>query len=499
LAALVASVVTASLGIIGAQPTRAAGTGDFVQPATSPEAVGAEPLSAAVGRFNGDASDDLAVGNYLSDNVTILLGSGAGDFTAAATSPEAVGDGPLSVVVGRFNADAFDDLAVTNQNDGTVTILLGDGAGDFTPAATSPETVGTHPNGAAVGRLNADAFDDLAVANQTDGTVTILLGDGTGNFTAPATSPESVGTSPTSVSVGRFNGDAFSDLAVTNVGSDDVTILLGDGSGNFTAPATSPEPVGDGPWSAAVGRFNIDAFDDLAVGNQNSDDVTILLGDGTGNFTQAPTSPEAVGNYPQSVVVGLFNNDPLADLATANAQSNDVTILFGHGTGDFTQAPTSPESAGTTPVPTVVGRFNGDDASDLAVANYASNDVTILLNTPAPAPPGGAAPPSGPPAPPAPPADATAPETTITSAELVKTRDRTPTFTFISTEPGSTFECSVDGSDFVGCGTPFTTVALKRREVHTFAVRAIDLAGNVDPTPAEDEFKVKRRRHHRQR
>lgn len=366
------------------QPALRAATGEFTQAPTSPEGAGDQPSSVAIGRFNVDAIDDLAVANGASDSVTILLGNGTGDFTQAPTSPEVAGDQPVSVTVGRFNADTIDDLAVANFLSDDLTVLLGDGMGNFAQAPTSPEAAGNQPFSISVGRFNGDAIDDLAVPNgvsdDLSNEVTILIGDGTGNFTEAPTSPEDAGLDPYSVAVGRFNADAIDDLAVANHNAHNLTIFLGDGMGDFTETPTSPESAGNFPNWIVAGRFNADAIDDLAVTNDDTDDVTILLGDGTGNFTQPATSPEAAGDIPFSVNVGRFNADAIDDLAVVNQGSADVTILFGDGTGNFTEAPTSPETAGNGPFAGAVGRFNADDVDDLAVANAISDDVTIVLN-----------------------------------------------------------------------------------------------------------------------
>ena len=95
-----------------------------------------------------------------------------------------------------------------------------------------------------------------------------------------------VGTNPTSVAVGDFNGGA-PDLAVANEGTDDVSVLLGNGFGQFTAAA--PVSVGDAPSSIVAGSFNGDAFTDLAVASVGDDNITIRLGDGSGGFTGTGT------------------------------------------------------------------------------------------------------------------------------------------------------------------------------------------------------------------
>src|SRR3954468_23035095 len=104
-------------------------------------------------------------------------------------------------------------------------------------------------------------------------------------------------------------------------------------AGDFSAAGTSPEAVGDFPNSVAVGDFNRDGKPDLATANEDSNNVTILLGRADGNFDPAPTSPETAGDGPVSVAVGDFNGDGKQDLATANAFTNNEKSLAGQGGG----------------------------------------------------------------------------------------------------------------------------------------------------------------------
>ena len=83
------------------------------------------------------------------------------------------------------------------------------------------------------------------------------------------------------------------------------------------------------------------------------------------------------GHYPMSVAVGDFNGDGKADLAVANCDSNNVSVLLGNGNGTFQAAVNY--AAGTYPSSVAVGDFNGDGKADLAVANCASNNVSVLL------------------------------------------------------------------------------------------------------------------------
>jgi hypothetical protein len=350
--------------------------------ASSP-ATGSDPYSVAVGDFNGDGKLDLAVANenngHAEDStVSILLGDGTGNFSLV--SSPTVGSEPESVAVGDFNGDGKLDLAVANFHSNTVSILLGDGTGNFT-LASSPAT-GGYPESVAVGDFNGDGKLDLAVANGGSNTLSILLGDGAGNFTL-ASSP-AAGNSPISVAVGDFNGDGKLDLVVANNGSDTVSVLLGDGTGNFTL-ASSPA-TGTAPWSVAVGDFNGDGKLDLAVANACGDStcngnpkgtLTILLGDGTGNFTLASSPTTDV--FPISVAVGDFNGDGKLDLAVSDDGSRTVLIFLGDGTGKFTRA--GSYATGNNAFQTVVGDFNGDGRADVAVANLGSDTVSAFVQS----------------------------------------------------------------------------------------------------------------------
>ena len=337
---------------------------------------GLTPTSVAVRDFNGDGIPDLAVANFGSGTVTILLGTGNGMFTSPANSPVTVGAEPSSVAVGDFNGDGVADLAVTNYGSGTVTILLGTGNGTFTAAPNSP-LVGSGPNSVVVGDFNEDGLQDLAVANTSGDSVTILLGNGNGTFTPATGSPVLTGNSPVSVTEGDFNGDGIVDLAVANVGDGTVTILLGNGDGTFTPAANSPVSVGSEPSSVAVGDFNADGIADLAVTNYGGESVTILLGNGNGTFTSAANSPVTVGSGPSSIVIGDFNGDLIPDLAVANYGANSLSVLLGNGNGTFTAAPSN-WATGGGPGFLAVGDFNGDGLADLAVASEGSNTVTLL-------------------------------------------------------------------------------------------------------------------------
>jgi FG-GAP-like repeat len=196
-----------------------------------------------------------------------------------------------------------------------------------------------------------------------------------------ATSRFAVGAAPGSVEIADFNGDGKPDLVVANERSNDVTVLLGDGKGGFSQAKGSPFPAGHDPNDIAVGDFNRDGKLDLAFANHEEKYLTLLLGDGRGGFTPAPNSPFAVEVKPHThgVAAGDLNGDGNLDLVTDSWGTDQVEVLFGDGRGAFT-APGSFFAVGKHPYQRVrVADVNGDGRADVITTNLEGDNVTVLL------------------------------------------------------------------------------------------------------------------------
>jgi hypothetical protein len=403
LALLAAAVLAAGLlAFLGAKPARAADP-SFVAAPNSPFAVGSAPTTVTNVDFDNDGNMDLAAQNSSSNNVSVLLGDGDGDFQKAPNSPFAVGSTPSSVISADFNGDGKADLAVTNQNSRSVSVLLGDGTGDFQKAPNSPFTVGgaswaqpssvisAHYNDDnADGKVDSTDFVDLAVANLESHDVSVLLGNGDGNFQAAKNF--TMGSNPNQVISADFNGDNKADLVTANWGRcqpfpscqslnvrGGFSVRLGNGDGTFQSSMTHEL---DHAYSITTEDFNGDGKADLAVPLYSSKRVWVYLNKGAGIFVNWEIVATGLEANPVAVASADLDSDSKADLAVTNfasGLSDNVSVLFGSGNGSFQATKNFPTGDG--PVFVVGADLTDDSRVDLAVANQDSHNVSVLLNT----------------------------------------------------------------------------------------------------------------------
>jgi hypothetical protein len=363
-----------------------AGAADPAFAPSSTLSAGRNPASFKAADVNGDGHLDFAVANHDSDDVTVLLGNGAGGFNAASGSPAAVGDGPVATATADLNGDGKADLAVANGSSNDATVLLGDGAGGYGAAPGSPVGLGGNPADVAAADLNGDGNVDLALSVwQNNWRVAILLGDGAGRFAPAPGSPIAVGVryGAVSIALADVNGDGKRDLIAAPDESRVISIRFGDGSGQFGTARTAA--AGNGPSAFAVADLNRDGRLDLAVGSHFSNaglhqpGFTLLLGDGAGGFRRAAGSPMAVPGIPSSVAVADLNADGRLDVAVANSDVDSVTVLLGNGAGRFRPATDSPFPV-PSPTELAAADLNGDGKLDFAVAS--PDGFRVLFRTP---------------------------------------------------------------------------------------------------------------------
>jgi VCBS repeat protein/centrosomal CEP192-like protein len=328
-----------------------------------------------VGDFNQDGKADVITSVYSMTSgvgeIMVLLGKGDGTFQPSQFYP--AGNFSFSIVSGDFNGDGKPDIAVVNATEpGSVSVLLNLGGGVFSSPAPFP--TGNNPIGLATADFNGDGKLDLAVANFSDSTVQVLLGKGDGTFQTGIASPTMP--SPDYITGGDLNGDGIADLLVTSSISADIAVLLGKGDGTFQSPLVNKTL---GVSAAFLADFNGDGNLDAAVPS-STNGIAILLGKGDGTFSPA-TFYLLAHRQLTDVTVADLNGDGKVDLATG-AGTGYAAVFDGNGDGTF-QLPAFRFALQPSDLAGAItaADFNNDGRMDLAIADGNTNDLSVLLQS----------------------------------------------------------------------------------------------------------------------
>ena len=324
---------------------------------------GTNPAGIAVGDYNGDGKQDMAVVNLAAaGTIGVFLSNGDGTFQTQVDYP--AGSYPADATAADFNGDGKTDIAVGGTD---MMVLISNGDGTFAPATTVSGAIQSHS--VRNGDFNNDGFADIATMNS--GNASVLLGNGDGTFQARKNTPL-IGNSINAV-VGDFNRDGSLDLATsstTSIGT--VDVLRGHGDGSFDAAVSYYAYTA--PVYLASGDLNHDGYDDFVVANSYAaTSMSVIINNVDGSY--APPVTYSIAQTGYEIEMADFDNDGNQDYAVRGGSS----YMVGHGKGDGTfypaetfATPSGRFEAGTH------GDFNGDGAIDLAYPSTAG--VTVVMN-----------------------------------------------------------------------------------------------------------------------
>jgi len=333
-----------------------------------------DALDFDVADFDGDDVPDLVVAEM--DHLLLLRGSAAGSFG----TPRVVDSGRSArrVLLADVDRDGRPEILLITE---TEVVLFGirlpaaaadadHGPIELTPPRRILSSAGI--SALSTADMDGDGYPDLAVTDSTRGTLTLLLGTGEGRF-SPAGSYVT-GRSPGEMVLGDFTQDGHVDAAVLNYVGDSITLLPGSDHGfqsSLSLLADARDLVG-----INVADFDGDDHLDIATISEESGTVTLFTGNGTGRF--ATRAPVKVGSQPRAAVAGRLRPGRADDLAVADFAADEVVLL--RGSSDTGLHPTQRVSVGAGPAAIVAGSLTTPDGVDLAVANQLARTVSILRN-----------------------------------------------------------------------------------------------------------------------
>jgi hypothetical protein len=331
-----------------------------------------ESAAVAAADFDKDGNQDLVSAGE--PQLTIFRGDGEGNLISF--SQVQGGENPVDFALADLDEDDNVDIVIANHDTDYLTILLGNGHGEFQPAPNSPlrTIVRPHPHAVQAADLDGDGHMDLIIDHREAEGLLILRGLGQGRFELPGSIVEVGGDPYRGMAVGDINGDGKLDLVTPN--PTEVGVLLNTSSEQISFTQMSPVEA-DAPFAVELGDFNGDNKPDLMVASdEGSELVELFFGNGHGEFEKADESPFHFAPGGKKIAVGDFNGDGIEDAVVSSYQSVEVLVLM----GDPGSIRSGYFQGDKNPWGLAVADFNEDGRDDLVIADDTSGRAMVYLS-----------------------------------------------------------------------------------------------------------------------
>ncbi len=349
--------------------------------------------------LNGDNRPDIITANYNNSLINVLLNETtfpiASSVNAATLGINAISNSSAGLVIQGADGQQA-PLFATQDAAGTALVAMNasgnlltvgrsasssnfaytkaySAPGSFSFSVTGSYNTGATPSGVTVADLDGDGDNDMAVTNNGTNTISVFKNNGAASFTTTGVT-YTVGSAPFGIASADIDGDGDKDLIVANQSSTSISVLKNNGDGTFATKVDYT--TGSTPMYVVASDLDGDGDIDIAAGNSGTTTVSVFINNGTGAY--ATKVDYTVGTGPRAIVAADIDSDGDSDLAVVNYTSGTMSVLKNNGNGTF--ATKVDYTTGANPYSLVVGDLDGDGDKDLAALNYGSTTVSIFKN-----------------------------------------------------------------------------------------------------------------------